>query len=82
MTGGPPIPKAPLANPEAAPANVEETGPGIDFKANPFHSRAVATSTKIASASCMGAGEILAKNQTPIGVAIMQPSVNGPSDFQ
>ena len=76
------MPKAPLARPDAAPAAVDAIGPGMVLSAKPRHIRIVATKTKILKAICMGAGEICASSHTPMGVAIKQPKVSGPSDFQ
>ena len=76
------MPKAPLARPEAAPAAVEAKVPGMDFSTNPHHRSPVAANTKIARASCMGAGAIWARNHTPTGVAIRHPTVRGPSERQ
>lgn len=76
------MPNAPLDKPEAAPANVEAKGPGMVFRAKPRHIKYVAPRTKILKAICMGAGATCASAHTPIGVAIKQPIVSGPKDFQ
>ena len=76
------MPNAPLESPEAAPAIVEASGPGMVFSAKPRHIKAVAINTKMLKAICMGAGAKCAKAQTPNGVAIRQPTISGPSDFQ
>ena len=52
------MPKAPFAKPEAAPAAVDASVPGMDFNAKPRHINKVATSTNILRANCMGAGEM------------------------
>src|ERR1700712_1014686 len=76
------MPNAPLAKPEAAPAADEAKNPGMVRKANPFHNSAVATRTKIESASCSGAAGMFAKAQTPNGVATAQPKASGANERQ
>ena len=76
------MPKAPLASPEAAPTTVDAIRPGMDLSAKPMAISPAAIRTKMLMASCIGAGATLASSQTPIGVAIRQPIINGISEGQ
>ena len=76
------MPKAPLARPDAAPAAVEAIGPGIVFNAKFIANNNTAMRTKMLKANCIGGAGMLARAQTPIGVAIKHPSESGNNDRQ
>ena len=69
ITGGPPMPKAPLKRPDAAPVATVATGPGMVLSAKPRHSRATTAITKTEIAIRIGAAGTCASSCTPIGVA-------------
>ena len=76
------MPNAPFARPEAAPTTVDAIRPGMLLSAKPMAMSPAAIRTKMLMASCIGAAAMLARSQTPIGVAMRQPIINGINEGQ